>query len=301
MRILVTGRNGQIAQALVRLATSELVIEAFGRPELDITDRISIDRAIGRFRPDILVNAAAYTAVDKAESDVEAAFAANRDGAGNVAAAAAAVNIPVIHLSTDYIFPGEGGVPYREEDAAGPINLYGRSKLEGEHVVTAVNPWHVILRTSWVYAPWGQNFPKVMLRLASERDAVRVVADQHGAPTYAPDIAEGILRVARAALVELSSSAWRGVFHMTAAGETSWAGFAEAIFAESAKCGGPSARVESIVTTDYPTPARRPLNSRLDNSRFNAIFDYSLPDWRDGVRRCVEELTAISNPLSEKH
>jgi dTDP-4-dehydrorhamnose reductase len=294
MRILVTGRDGQVARALVGLAGDDLIIKAVGRPELDIADRVSIDRAIGRFEPNVLVNAAAYTAVDRAESDLEAAFAVNRGGAGNAAAAAAAVGIPIVHLSTDYVFSGESAAPYREEDPTSPTSVYGRSKLEGERAVSAANPAYVVLRTSWVYAPWGQNFARTMLRLAGERETVRVVADQYGAPTYAPDIAEGILAVARATLGRPKASSWRGIFHMTATGETTWAGFAEAVFAESAARGGAAARVELITTADYPTPARRPANSRLDNSKFQVTFAHALPGWRDGVRRCLAYLTTAS-------
>jgi len=238
MRILVTGREGQVAKALLARADAQpetLIVLALGRPELDLTDRTSITRAIAGFSPDLLVNAAAYTTVDKAESEQDAAFAVNRDGAGNAAAAAAAAGIPIIHLSTDYVFDGDGDAPHREDDATGPLGVYGRSKLAGENAVRAANPAHAILRTSWVYAPWGNNFAKTMLRLAGERDVVRVVADQHGAPTYAPDIAAGILAVAETALAEPRGAGWRGVFHMTAAGETTWAGFAEAIFAASAR------------------------------------------------------------------
>jgi dTDP-4-dehydrorhamnose reductase len=295
MRILVTGRDGQVARALVGLAGPGVVIEALGRPDLDITARASVDRAIHRFGPDILVNAAAYTAVDKAESDEAAAFAVNRDGARKAAAAAAAALIPIIHLSTDYVFSGEGTAPYREDDPTGPAGVYGRSKLEGERAVAAANPAHAILRTSWVYAPWGHNFVKTMLRLAADRDVVRVVADQYGTPTFAPDIAEGILAVARVALAQPEADGWRGVFHMTAGGETTWASFAEAVFAESAALAGPSARVEAITTADYPTPAKRPVNSRLDNSLFRTTFAHALPDWRDGTRRCVEELANINS------
>jgi dTDP-4-dehydrorhamnose reductase len=290
MRILVTGRDGQVARALVDQAGPDLVVEARGRPELDITNRASIDRAIHEFGPDVLVNAAAYTAVDKAESEAAAAFAVNRDGAGNAAAAAAAAGIPIIHLSTDYVFSGDGVAAYREVDPTGPTSIYGRSKLDGEIAAAAANPAHAILRTSWVYAPWGHNFAKTMLRLAADRDTVRVVADQHGAPTYAPDIAAGILAVARSALAEPRLGGWRGVFHMTAAGETTWAELAEAVFAESAERGGPWAHVEPITTADYPTPARRPANSRLDNTKFHKTFAHALPDLRDGVRRCVRAL-----------
>ncbi|MGD9846139.1 MAG: dTDP-4-dehydrorhamnose reductase [Variibacter sp.] len=292
MNILVTGREGQVARALLACAGEDAAMTAVGRPDLDLRDRASLKRAIARVRADVLVNAAAYTAVDRAETEPEAAFAVNRDGAGNAAAAAAEAGIPIIHLSTDYVFSGEGDRPWREDDATAPPSVYGRSKLAGEEAVRAANPMHAILRTSWVYAPWGHNFARTMLRLAVERDLVRVVADQHGAPTYAPDIAAGILAVARAALSAPQADRWRGLFHMTAAGETTWAGFAEEIFRQSARRGGPSARVEPIATADYPTPARRPKNSRLDCSRFRATFDHGLPDWRAGVRNCVAELTA---------
>lgn len=300
MRILVTGRQGQVAGALAGLAgerPAELEVAGLGRPELDITDRASVERAVAGFSPDIVVNAAAYTAVDKAEAEEEAAFAVNAHGAANVAAAAAAAGVPVIHLSTDYVFSGEGDRPWREDDRPGPQGAYGRSKLAGEEAVRAANPRHAILRTSWVYAPFGHNFARTMLRLAGDREAVRVVADQHGAPTYAPDIAGGILAVAKVALAEPQADRWRGIFHMTAAGETTWAGFAEAVFSASAARGGPSARVEPIATADYPTPARRPANSRLDNSRFRAAFAHALPDWRDGVDRCVAELV----PAEREH
>lgn len=296
MRILVTGRQGQVAGALAGLAgarPAELEVAALGRPELDITDRASVERAVAGFSPDIVVNAAAYTAVDKAEAEEDAAFAVNAHGAANVAAAASAAGVPVIHLSTDYVFSGEGDQPWREDDPTGPQGAYGRSKLAGEEAVRAANPRHAILRTSWVYAPLGHNFVRTMLRLAEDREVVRVVADQHGTPTYAPDIAEGILAVAKVAIAEPQADRWRGLFHMTGAGETTWAGFAEAVFSASAARGGPSARVEPIATADYPTPARRPANSRLDNSRFRATFAHALPDWRDGVDRCVAELVPV--------
>ncbi|UUP18244.1 dTDP-4-dehydrorhamnose reductase [Nitratireductor thuwali] len=287
MRILVTGREGQVARALAFCGTDGVSITCVGRPDLDITDRSSIDRAIKEIRPDILVNPAAYTAVDKAESEPETAFAVNRDGARNAAAAAAAAGMPVVHLSTDYVFAGDKPSPYVETDATGPASVYGHSKLAGEEAVAEANPAHVILRTAWVYSPWGHNFVKTMLRLAETRDTVRVVADQHGAPTYAPDIADCVVIVALAAFAALESEAWRGTYHVTAAGETNWAGFAEAIFAASAARGGPTARVEPISTADYPTPARRPRNSRLSNGKFCTTFAHTLPDWRDRVQMCV--------------
>ena len=290
MRILVTGREGQVTRALQRAARGEVIVHARGRPELDVIDRASIDRAIAGFCPDILVNAAAYTAVDKAENDEANAFAVNSLGAGKAAAAAAAAGIPIIHLSTDYVFSGNKSAAYREEDQPQPINAYGRSKLAGEHAVAVANPAHVILRTSWVYSPWGSNFARTMLRLATEHNRVRVVGDQWGTPTYAPDIADGILAVATRMLEHANCEMWRGIFHMTAGGVTSWAGFAEAIFATSAASGGPSAVVEPITTSEFPTRARRPASSLLDNGKYQSTFAAALPDWQAGVRRCVAEL-----------
>ena len=292
MRILVIGKEGQVARSLVALARDKLSVTALGRPDLDITDTNSIARAIEAARPDILVNPAAYTAVDRAESEAHVAFAVNREGACNVAAAAAAAGLPVIHISTDYVFAGDKAAAYVETDATGPSGIYGRSKLEGEQAVAGANPAHIILRTAWVYSPFGSNFLKTMLRLASDRDVVRVVADQHGTPTYAADIAQGIVAAARTVLAAPSREDWRGIFHMVAQGETSWAGFAEEIFAQSALRGGPCARVERIMTADYPTPARRPANSRLDTTKFRATFEHALPNWKDGVKHCLAELKA---------
>lgn len=290
MRILVTGREGQVARALTARSGGDLVVEAIGRPDLDITDPQSVRRVVEGFRPAVVVNAAAYTAVDRAETDEDSAFAVNRDGAGHVAQAAAQAGLPVIHISTDYVFSGDKTGAYRESDETGPQSVYGRSKLAGEETVAAANPAHAILRTAWVYAPYGANFLKTMLRLAADRDAVRVVADQHGSPTYAPDIADAILAVARRMIADPDGADWRGVFHMSAGGETSWAGFAEEIFARSAEAGGPAARVEPITTADYPTPARRPANSVLDNARFAAVFAHRIPEWRSAVPRCLAAL-----------
>ncbi|WP_062211053.1 dTDP-4-dehydrorhamnose reductase [Aureimonas sp. AU12] len=292
MRLLVTGRKGQVAQALLGLASAGLEVVALGRPVLDITDRASIDRAIAEHRPDVVVSAAAYTAVDKAESDEAAAFAANRDGAGHVAAAAAAAGLPVIHVSTDYVFSGEKPQAYLEDDATGPQGVYGRSKLAGEAAVAAANPRHAILRTAWVFGPYGNNFLKTMLRLAETRDVLKVVGDQQGTPTYAPDIAAGIVAVAERMVAGPDEAASHGVFHMVAGGETTWAGFAAEIFAHSALDGGPSALVEPITTAEYPTPARRPANSRLDTARFRRAFGHELPTWQSGVERCLAALRA---------
>ena len=292
MKILVTGKEGQLARALLALSGADggVSVTALGRPALDLTNRDSVIRAIEAERPDILVNAAAYTAVDQAEKDVDMAFAVNRDGAGHAAFAAHEAGIPIIHISTDYVFAGDKPVPYSESDPTGPTGIYGHSKLEGEIAVAEANPAHAILRTAWVYSPYGNNFLKTMLRLAQDRDVVRVVADQHGTPTYAPDIADGIIAAARTILADPDGDKWRGVFHMVAEGETNWAGFAQEIFARSAEAGGPSARVEPIPASEYPTLAKRPANSRLATTRFSTAYDHSLPHWQDGVRRCVNEL-----------
>ncbi|MBN8965076.1 MAG: dTDP-4-dehydrorhamnose reductase [Rhizobiales bacterium] len=290
MRILVTGKNGQVARALAALSVGTLDVTTLGRPDLDITNMDSIARAIESTQPDILVNAAAYTAVDRAESEKPTAFAVNRDGARNAATAAAAAGLPIIHISTDYVFSGDKLAPYVETDATGPIGIYGRSKLESEQAVTTANAASAVLRTAWVYSAHGDNFLKTMLRLARNRDVLRVVADQHGAPTYAPYVAAGIAAVARKIMASPQCEHWRGVFHMVAQGETSWAGFAEEIFTQSALRGGPHARIEPIDSTDYPTPAQRPMNSRLDTTKFRTVFGHTLPNWKDGVKQCVAEL-----------
>ena len=292
MKMLVTGQSGQVARALADKAGPDLEIIALGRPDLDITDPASLDRAIAAHHPDIIVSAAAYTAVDKAESDEAAAFTVNRDGARNVAVAAAAAGLPIIHLSTDYVFAGDKPEPYRETDPTGPRSVYGRSKLAGEQAVRDANERSTVLRTAWVYSPYGGNFLKTMLRIGAERDVLRVVDDQNGTPTFALDIAEALLAVARRQLTQPSESDWRGVFHMVASGETSWAGFAEEIFRQSAARGGPTAVVQPIATSDYPTPAARPANSRLSTERFRTVFGHTLPEWRNGVSRCLDALLA---------
>lgn len=289
-RILVAGRSGQLAQSLAALGSADFEFVAVGRPEFDLADPVGIGAAIGRLGPFAVVNAAAYTAVDKAETDEAAAFAVNSEGAGALAAAAVAHGVPIVHISTDYVFSGNKGSPYEESDLPDPKGAYGRSKLAGERAVAAANPAHVILRTAWVYSPYGNNFLKTMMRLAGDRDVVRVVDDQIGAPTYAPDIAESVCAVVAKIAQAPEDEGWRGVFHMTASGETSWAGFAEAIFDACRGAGLPAARVERISTAEYPTPAKRPADSRLRTGRFSRQFAHDLPDWRAGIGPCVEAL-----------
>jgi len=280
MRIAVTGKQGQVVQSLLALAPdhgAELV--AVGRPDLDLADPASVLPALAAARPDVIVSAAAYTAVDKAEGEAELAHAVNAIGAGAVAEAAAALGVPVIHLSTDYVFSGDKPSPYSETDPTGPISVYGNTKLEGELRVAAAHANHVILRTAWIYSPFGANFVKTMLRLAESRDEVRVVADQRGCPTSALDIAEAVIAIAKR-LSEDSSPALRGTFHLTGSGEATWAEFAREIFARSKALGGRSAAVVSIVTAEYPTPARRPANSRLSGDKLAEIYGIRLPGWK---------------------
>lgn len=299
MRIAVTGRQGQVAQALAEVGAAEGVeIVAVGRPSLDLMVPEGVGAALRGVRPDLVINAAAYTAVDKAETEESLAMAVNAQGAGAVAAAAAALDVPILHLSTDYVFDGRSTRPYREDDATGPLGVYGRSKLAGERAVAAAHPRPVILRTAWIYSPFGTNFVRTMLRLAGSREEVGVVADQRGCPTSALDIAHALLAIARRLVgpgAAAGAGEWAdrfGVFHMTGQGEAVWADVAEAVFARASALGGPSARVRRIGTSDYPTPAYRPANSRLDGTKLAAVYGVSLPAWRASLDACVARLVA---------
>ncbi len=287
--VLIAGSQGQVARALLRRAPPDLVdAVALGRPLLDLADPSSVTSAVVSRRPSLVINAAAYTAVDLAETNEAEAMAVNAHGAGMLAAAARSVGAAVIHLSTDYVFDGRSTEPYRETDPVGPLSAYGRSKLAGERAVAAATDDYLIVRTAWVYSAHGRNFVRTMLRLAAQRDTVTVVADQFGNPTYADDIAAAIWRIV-AQLPHIP----RGLYHMTSAGSASWAEFAEVIYAASARLDGPVARVQHIPSSDYPTPAPRPANSRLDCSRL-AGLGISLPDWRASVYPCVAEI--LSQP-----
>jgi len=288
--ILVVGRNGQLARAMMALANeSRLPIVAYGRPELDLRDAGAIRRIVVENRPQAIVNAAAYTMVDKAESEAEAAFEINRDGPAYLAAAASELCIPLIHISTDYVFDGTKTTPYRENDKTSPLNIYGRSKLEGESAVLQNHSGAVVLRTSWVYSVYGQNFVKTMLRLGATRDLVKVVDDQRGAPTLAEDLAAAILKI----IPQLASRGKPGgVYHLTAAGETSWHGFAAAIFEGWAKRGEKVPTLYAIKTIDYPTAARRPAYSLLDCSKAAAEFGVKLRPWQQALDQCLDGLRA---------
>ena len=297
MKILVAGAQGQLARALLDQAQGrgEFDVVTLGRPQLDLRDKAAIARTIDAVRPDLVVNAAAYTAVDKAESEPEAAFAINRDGAGALAAAAAAGSCPILHVSTDYVFDGTKAEAYLETDRANPVGVYARSKLQGEVAVAAANPRHLILRTAWLYAPYGQNFLRTILRLAHERPQLRVIADQHGNPTYALHLADAILAIAARLGDDNGEAAW-GTYHAAAGGETTWAGFAAAIVAAGARLGVPQVPVIPITTADYPLPAKRPANSRLNCSKLARTFGVRLPPWQQGVVECIARLEAVAVP-----
>ncbi len=292
MRLLVTGQAGQVATALADHARTHCGCEVItlGRPDFDLADAAASLARLDLPTPDVVVNAAAYTAVDKAEQEAELAMAVNGVGAGAVASWAASRGVPIIQLSTDYVFDGSKAAPYFETDAPAPVGAYGRSKLAGERAVAAAAADHVILRTAWVHAAHGRNFVRTMLALAETRPELSVVADQLGSPSYAPDIAQAVVTVARNLVARPADGGLRGVFHLCGGGEASWADFAEAIFALSLERGGPSARVKRITTAEYPTPARRPANSRLDCSLLAERHGVVMPHWRDALGRCLDRL-----------
>lgn len=291
MRIAVTGKTGQVVASLIeRGAVDGHEIIAVGRPEFDLTDRASITRALEAAAPDAVISAAAYTAVDKAETESELAHSINCRGARAVAETARAIGVPLIHVSTDYVFDGMLSRPYVETDPTGPAGTYGATKLAGEEAVLESHGDNAaILRVAWVYSPFGGNFVKTMLRIARDRDEVSVVADQIGNPTSALDIADGILQVVTN-LIGNPDPALRGVFHMTANGDATWADFAEAVFAASTSLGGPSAHVSRITTDEYPTPAIRPANSRLDCRRIAHAHGVVLPHWQNSLGSVVARL-----------
>jgi dTDP-4-dehydrorhamnose reductase len=290
--ILVTGGAGQVASALADLGGARVV--RVGRPLFDFDRPESLDEILAAHVPALVVNAAAWTAVDAAEEAPEAALRANADGPAHLARLCAGRGIPLIHLSTDYVFDGLKGAPYTEEDAPSPTGVYGRTKLAGEEAVLATWDRVTVLRTSWIYSPVGKNFVRTMLIAAQRGVPLRVVADQRGCPTSAWDLGAAVLRVAEQIL-----AGWRpkhgGVFHAAGAGDTTWHGLAVAVLEEAASHGRPMPAVTPIATTDWPTPARRPPDSRLDCTRLARVFGVCLPPWRDGVARAVAAL--LASPL----
>ncbi len=288
-RLAVTGLTGQVVSSLIARAPDDVEIIALGRPQLELSKRDAVLASLKAIHCDAIINAAAYTAVDKAESEPELAMRINGEGAGFVAEAASALNLPLLHLSTDYVFDGKLDRPYREDDQTGPTGAYGRSKLEGERLIWQIHPNHVILRTAWVYSPHGSNFVKTMLRLGETRDEIGVVSDQVGNPTSALDAADALFLISRR-IIEDKSPQLRGVFHMVGQGDASWAEFAKKIFETVNYNGGRETRVKPITTADYPTPAKRPANSRLDCSKLANLYGITLPNWRSSVEDCVKQI-----------
>lgn len=290
--ILIAGRNGQLASCLRDLAAlrgSPAV--ALGREELDLEVRESLDRAVASVDPSVIINVAAYTAVDQAESEVAKAFRINRDGAAALADIAWQRNIPFVQLSTDYVFDGSKQEPYDEADVPAPINTYGASKLAGEAAVLAAHPLATIIRSSWIYGPAGSNFVRAMLRLAETRPIVRVVCDQQANPTSAADLAAAVLEIAERSLAGDRRSV-AGIFHLTGQGATTWHGFAEAIFDGLSRRGLKAPKLEAITTAEYPCAARRPPNSRLASSKAERVFGIRLAAWRHSLETCLDQLVA---------
>lgn len=292
-RYVVTGRDGQVAQSLIERVErhSEIEIIPLARPDLDLADIGTIERALTEARPELIISAAAYTAVDQAESDAAKAFLVNGAAINEISRVAAKLNVPIVHLSTDYVFNGNKTSPYHESDPVAPLCVYGQSKLEGERRLIASGADYVILRTAWVYSPFNKNFLRTMLHLAASRDELHVVADQYGNPTSALDIADAILTVADN-LLSSRDGRLRGIFHMAGSGEASWADFASGILRISAEMGGPSAIVHPIPTAQYPTPARRPNNSRLDCGKLESIHGIRLPNWQIATATTLQRLLA---------
>jgi dTDP-4-dehydrorhamnose reductase len=289
VNILLTGKNGQVGWELQRTLQPLGKVAACGHAELDLADAAAVRRKLDEVRPDVIVNAAAYTAVDKAESEPEQAHAVNAAAPALLAQEAARRGALLIHYSTDYVYDGAKAAPYVETDRTNPLGAYGRSKLAGEEGIRASGCDHLIFRTSWVYAARGANFLRTILRLAAEREELRIVMDQIGAPTWARLIAEATALALRQALAERRHGRFEsGLFHLACAGETSWHGFASAIVA--GRSGLRVKTVTPITTADYPLPAPRPANSRLDTGAFRARFGLALPDWRDCLPLCLEEI-----------
>jgi len=294
MKILVFGASGQIGREVCRAAwPPRYAILPLDRKAVDITKSAAVSAMLARETPDLVINLAAYTAVDRAESEPEVAWAANCAGAAHIAGACDESATPLVHLSTDYVFDGRKTGPYREEDAVGPLGVYGRSKEAGERAVRAAVARHMILRTAWVFGAYGANFVKTMLRLAAERPVLRVVADQRGCPTAAADIAAALMVIA--GHIEKGEAKW-GTYHFVGAGAASWHSFAQAIFDQAAPQLAACPQVEPITTEQYPTPARRPMNSVLDCRKIEEVFGISSPPWRTALATVIRELLDRTPP-----
>jgi dTDP-4-dehydrorhamnose reductase len=292
--ILIFGAGGQLGRELIDLAAADgTPLAGLSHAQADITDADSIGRAVRDSRPTLVVNAAAYNAVDRAESEPQAAVKANAVGPAMLAQACAAVRVPLIHISTDYVFDGKKSGAYRETDPVNPLGVYARSKSEGEKAVRRLWPHHLILRTAWLYGVHGANFLKTMVRLASERDELNVVADQTGSPTATFDLASGILAAALA--IQRGGGQW-GTYHLAGTGAATRHAFAERIVSAQRRFSGRAPRVNAVSSSDFPAAARRPKNSALDSSKFAAAFGFRARDWREGVDATVAALFEAKAP-----
>ena len=285
--ILVTGGQGQLATSLRKLGGDRVVI--VGRPEFDLAKPETIAATLDRVRPALVVNAAAWTAVDLAETEIEGATAANETGPAELARLCAAQDIPLIHVSTDYVYAGDKGAPYVETDPVTPQTVYGRTKAAGEQAVLKAQPRSIVLRTAWVYSGHCKNFVRTMVNAGAKNTHLKVVGDQYGCPTNADDLAKAILDIA-----DQVEAGWQdrfaGIYHACGTGETSWHGLAVAALEEATRHGqAMPVEVAAIRTEDWPTPAKRPQDSRLDCSKLETVFEVRLPEWRDGVARAVDE------------
>ncbi len=293
VEILLTGAGGQVAWEIERRAAAgRFSVKALTRAELDIADNKAVQREIAASAPRIIINAAAYTGVDKAESDSDRAFEVNRDGPAHLAAVCAARHIPLVHISTDYVFDGARSGTYVEDDATAPLGVYGESKLAGEAAIRGFLDRHVIVRTAWVYGVHGHNFVKTMLRLGRERDVLRVVADQQGSPTFAGDLADALLTISRRLLGDPLPEEAYGTFHYTGGGVATWHSFAERIFDIAAPALGRRPTVEPIATAEYPTPAKRPANSVLDCSKIAQVHGIMQRPWEAALQEMLAETLA---------
>jgi dTDP-4-dehydrorhamnose reductase len=293
LKILVIGNTGQICRSLRELNDQRIVFA--GRPEIDLGDRASIKHTITALRPDLLINPAAYTQVNQAEKDADVARKINTSGARHLARITAKLGIPVIHFSTDYVFDGTKKSPYNEDDPCNPATVYGRTKLAGEQAVRDNNPKHIILRTSWVFSPFRENFVKTMVNLARKNDIIQVVNNEFGSPTYAPDLSRTAVKIALKVTDPENRNNFWGTYHATGSGVTNWADFAREIFRQSGILGGPWAKVKNIPASEYPTLASRPKYSVLDTSKLTRLLGSSQPPWKVGVEQCVSRI------LQEKH
>ena len=289
MRVLITGASGQVGYELLNLAPAGFDVTGMSSAELDITDAAQVATTVDRLQPQLIINAAAYTAVDKAESDAERAWAVNRDGVAHLALAAERLGIPVLHISTDYVFAGDAQAPYRENDPTGPTGVYGASKLGGEVILATSCSRHLVLRTSWVFGSHGHNFVKTMLRLGDEREELRVVADQRGCPTSAASIASALWLLA-CRYRDQSSLPW-GTYHFCGTPACSWHEFAMEIFRQTVELGllRHAPRVRPITTAEYPTPAIRPAWSVLDCSKIHDLLGIAQPEWRRDLGQALQE------------